>query len=146
MRRVFAPTATSAVIVGLIMGLVIGLVGFLLAGCNDPRPQFPEPSFSPLDQQNVMGRLAVDAGYNVSGIPQYDGTRWTINVTVDGCTGKVMLGGNPAPQSESPKSFEVLSVGGVPFAEVGQGANGNELPAAGLRGIGGMSEKLGCTS
>jgi hypothetical protein len=77
-----------------VMGCTVALLAWLAVTHQDDNA-----SFVPVPQQNALGQLAEDFGYEIYGIPFYSSEirRWTINVRVPGCTAKVLLGGNPGP-------------------------------------------------
>jgi hypothetical protein len=106
----------------------------LVGACEDPPAQ-----------QDSLTRLTVDAGYDVAGIPWYDGQRWLANVRVPDCGVKVVVGAQIAPENESPTTFTVLSIGDAKLDALSPDASSEELNATDLRGTSGIEPQLDCT-
>ncbi|HKX72655.1 MAG TPA: hypothetical protein VJM32_01435 [Candidatus Saccharimonadales bacterium] len=128
--------------------LSLSVAAVLLAGCSGSEPE-PAPTttagFVPQEQQNVLTRQTVAAGYGVAGIPYYESTRWLSNVRLQGCSTNITIAGPVAPEAAMPTSFTVLSIGGKPMAEISPGTDTTNMTAASLRAVPGVAERLGCT-
>lgn len=127
------------------LGLLVTVVG-----CSGSSPdESPSPdvtTFVPKEQQGVMARLALAGGYGIGGVPQYEKTRWTMNVRLEGCGTSIKLAGNETPEPVSPTSFVVHSIGGVPFTDISPGTNASNMSAATLKSTKGVKERLDCAT
>lgn len=125
--------------------LLLALIVFALAGVTVYlNIRQDETTFHPVPQQDGLARLIVHEGYDISGIPVYDSGagRWTIVATVPYCKEKLKLGGDPGPQSQSPTSFEVVSLHDSPPP---QGArNVRNIAPVELTAFSGVWQALGC--
>jgi hypothetical protein len=128
--------------------LSLSVVAAFLAGCSRPEPE-PAPTatagFVPQEQQNVLTRQTVAAGYVIAGIPYYESTRWLSNVRLQGCSTNITIAGPVTPEAEMPTSFTVLSIGGEPMTEISPDTDTTNMTAASLKAVPGVAERLGCT-
>lgn len=123
----------------------LALVLVVAAGCGSSDGGTPQTGFSPVEAQNVLTQLTVNAGYEVAGIPTYEATHWASNVRIDGCTANITVAAPDAPASAVPRSFSVVTVAGESFASLSPGTNAMNLKADALKSLPGMTEKLACS-
>jgi len=114
----------------------LGVSLLLLAGCGE--------GSDPKDRESPLSRLVIAAGYKVTGIPQYDGVRWTTSVRVPDCRAKVIAASNEVAKSKDPKSFKVLSVGGTPLKDLSPGTDPTNISASKLKKLPKVAKKLDC--
>jgi hypothetical protein len=100
--------------------VVVGVLSELFS--DDPKP---------VPQQNVLTQMAIDAGYDIGGMPQYDAPtgRWVMLVVVPQCKTKAQIGGNPGPESQTPSTFDVIAIGGSRFPSALPHLRADELKA-----------------
>jgi len=126
------------------MKRVLALLTLLLAlaACGSA----PEPTFVPVEQQNVLTRMTRAAGYEVAGIPYYKDGRWISNVRIAGCKANITVAAQEAAEAVYPTSFTVLSVGNKPLVEFSPRTNGLLFTAEELKALPGAAEPLDCTA
>jgi len=123
----------------VLIALVILLIGFIVY-------QFRTlPPSNPYVQEGAFAQLYHNVGgYNINGMPYYDGGMWKAHVRVPGCLGDVIVGANEGPRDRTPSEYHVLEVGGSPLEKITGQMASMSISAAVLPDIPGVRARLQC--